>query len=110
MTRKKDKIPSTWVAAAEQLAKDVSALVTCPSCGKATLVTRDERVWESSQTERIFECKVCGKYGSVLVANENNSKEPRTPDLPNPLREDSYVAADQLSEVVEAVRSMKKKS
>lgn len=110
MSRKMDKIPKNWLEAAEQLAKDAGALVTCPSCGKATLVTRDERIWDNGRTERVFECKVCGKHGSVLVANENTSDGPHAQDLPSPLPEDSYEGADPISEAAEAVRSIRKKT
>ena len=90
-----------WLRAAEQLAKDPSALVTCPSCGKATLVTRDDRVWEG-KVERVFECKVCGKHGSVLVASD----EKLTEQGQDVLRDSS----NPMDNAIAAVRAIKKKS
>ena len=67
--------PPRLVEVSNLLAENPKAQVTCPFCNSSTLVVSDEYVWKKTQIERRFECRNCGKGGSILLANETSGAE-----------------------------------
>lgn len=54
-----------WIEAGEILAKDPTAIVICPACGKGRLLVKDEPISGLDAVDRYLVCDNCGKYSVI---------------------------------------------
>ncbi|MBL0154280.1 MAG: hypothetical protein IPP93_12650 [Chitinophagaceae bacterium] len=67
-----DAITQAWVDAGLQLSKDPTLKITCPECGKGTLVCLDEPTGDPKQSDRYMICSDCRKWNKVTIDNPVN--------------------------------------
>jgi len=110
--REKRRSRSLWLQAGSALARDPTARVACPTCGRGVLVVTDAPVMDGSRIERWMRCDTCGSANTMLMTPEQAAGASRV----QPPREQApggefdwtdSTAVENL--VVEAVKSIRKK-
>jgi hypothetical protein len=70
------RLTQAWIEAGHLLARDPSARIACPSCGRGVLVVSDETIPDGRHVERWMRCNACGRANTILLTFEQASHRP----------------------------------
>jgi hypothetical protein len=60
-------VSRAWIEAGSLLARDRSARIVCPSCGRGVLIVSDEPTPDGTHVERWMRCNACGNANTILL-------------------------------------------
>lgn len=68
--RKANRRRRLWLQAGNTLARDPTARIACPTCGRGVLVVSDVRIMDETRVERWMRCDTCGSANTMLMTLE----------------------------------------